>query len=219
MVRGRATGTLLALVAMIGVAQLGNGRAASAEDAKTGPASDRTNRAAIQKWLDSVSKTVHPPIPPKVVQVDGVNDQVFPADRFYAIRYTRFPRAVKPPDSLGLENLVRVRPDGSVERIESLQALKALFQSKVADVRTESQARALLVSLLRLSEEFYQDGNFSFEIPQSSLSVVRQKNGIVASGKAVVAKGGEGEISVAFRTDAPTKIEIAGKVRSDVRLR
>jgi hypothetical protein len=195
-------------------------QAADNQSDPKGIVADEKSRSALDAWLNALSKSRPVPVPPKIASVDGAVGAVFPGERFYAIRYMRYPRAIKPPESLKLENLVCVHSDQSVERIADVEALKKLFEPKVGDVRDEAQARTVLTALLQLAEQFYQDGNYTFEVPEQLTSVSRQKNGgLIASGKAVVIKGGSGEISAIVRTDAPNSIEIAGKVRADVRLR
>ena len=102
---------------------------------------------------------------------------------------------------------------------ESLDALKKLIEKKLADVRSEDQARATLLACIRLAQEFYQDGFYTFTVPKDSVSVLVRDSRLVASGKAVVTKGGKGEITVTLMAGSPPKVAIEGKVRPDVRLR
>jgi len=187
-------------------------------DPKAGIAADKS-RDAVDAWLKALTKGKPLPAPPKIAVVDEAVRSLFPDNQFYTVQFMRYPRAVKPPVPLKLENLVQVRSDGSVDRIESLDALKKLFEKKLADVRDEGQARLVLLACLRLAEEFYQDGYYTFTVPEHAVSVVRRDSHFIASGKAVVTKGGQGEITVTLTTGAPSKIAIDGKVRPDVRLR
>jgi hypothetical protein len=199
------------LLAALAVAQAG-------QDGTDPPAGADKGRQAVEAWLKDLNNGQPLPVPPTIAAAD--DDAVrtlFPDGRFYTVRFMRFPRAVIPPNRLKLENLVRVRPDGSVDRIESLDALKKLCEAKLADVRDEGKARVALLACLRLAEEFYQDGYYTFTVPERSVSVVRRDNHWVASGKAEVTKGGKGEITVTVTTGTPSTVTIGGKVRPDVR--
>jgi len=187
-------------------------------DQKGGAAADKS-RDAVEAWLKALTKGEALPAPPTIAAVDGSVLSFFPDDRFYAVRFMRYPRAVTPPAPLRLENLVRVRPDGSVDRIESLDALKKLFEPKLTNVRDDGKVRAALLACLRLAEEFYQDGHYTFTVSEQSVSVVHRDDHLVASAKAVVTNGGKGEITVMLTTGAPSTITIDGKVRPDVRNR
>ena len=187
-------------------------------DPRAGSADDKS-RDAVDAWLKTLTKDKPLPVPPKIAGVDDAVHRFFPDERFYTIQFMRYPRAVKPPAPLKLENLVQVNPDGAVHRIENLDALKKLFEKKLAQVNDQSEARVALLALVRLAEEFYQDGYYTFTVPEQSVSVVRHDNHWVASGKAVVSKGGQGEITVTLTIGAAAKIAIEGKVRPDVRLR
>ena len=221
----RANAPLILALGLVAFAACSVGQEASEPQAKEGvdkkvPEKDAPDksREAVEAWLNSVSEGKQYSPPPKIALVDESVRSFFPEDRFYSICYMRYPRAIKPPESLKLENLVRVRPDASVERVESIDALKKLVEKKLEQVTTEDQARIALHACLRLAEEFYQDGFYTFALPQDSIAIMRNENRIVATGKAVVTKGGQGEISVTLTTGANT-VAIAGKVRPDVRLR
>src|SRR5581483_9263361 len=109
----------------------------------------------VKTWLKGLCKG-EPQGLSKIEAVDAAVRRLFPDEQFYSVRFMRYPRAVKPPAPLKLENLVGVHADGSVERIDSLDALKTLLEKKLADVRTEEQARSALLASLRLAQEFYQ---------------------------------------------------------------
>jgi hypothetical protein len=191
---------------------------AAQPDSDGEPLTSETGRQAVEAWLNTISKD-HPTVPPKILAVDDKVRTVFPDDYFYAIRYMRYPRAVKPPESLKLENLVRVRRDGTVHRIENLDALKELFAKQLGAVKSEAEARSVLLAFLQLAQEFYQDGEYTFSVPEDSISIVRKGNALIATGKSVVTKGGQGEITAILNTDDPNKAEVNSNVRSGVRLR
>jgi hypothetical protein len=90
---------------------------------------------------------------------------------------------------------------------------------KLAHINDAKEARVSLLACLRLAEEFYQDGHYTFTVPENSISVAQEDKGWVASGKAVVSKGGSGEIKVTLTAGTPPKVSIEGKVRPDARPR
>jgi hypothetical protein len=180
---------------------------------------DDKSRKVVEAWVTEIAKGESVPVLPKIAAVGDAVRKLFPDDRFYTVRYMRYPRAVIPPAPLKLDNVVFVRPNGTVERIESLEALQKLIEKKLADVCDAGQARVALLACLRLAQEFYQDGYYTFTIPEDSLSVVARDGGWVASGKDVVSKGGRGEIKVTLTTGTTPTVVIDGKVRPDVRPR
>ena len=186
---------------------------------KTG-ATPEQGREHVDQWLTDIAKGKPVEAAPKIAPVDGgAVNTLFTHDQFFTKQFMRYPRAVKPPGSLKLENLVRVRTGGSVERIEDVDALKKLFAVKLADTRDEKQVREVLLAFMRLVQEFYQDGFYIFAVPDQSVSIVRDGDHFVASAKAVVTKGGQGDIEVKMTTGSATNIEVTGKVRPDVRPR
>ena len=174
----------------------------------------------VQAWVKSLSKEKSAQAPLKIEAIeDEALHKVFPHDDFLFVRYMRYPRAVRPPEPLKLENLVQVDSEQHISVIASQEALIELITMKLVDVKTEEQARDLLLSTIRLAEEFYQDGYYTFEIPKQSESVVVRDGEIVASGKARVIKGGTGEVSVKLTTSPSAKVTIEGKVRANARMR
>jgi hypothetical protein len=182
-------------------------------------ASDDKSREAVYAWLKDLTKGKSGLGEPKIALVDGSVRDMFPHDRFYSIRFMRYPRAVKPPAPLKLENLIRVRSNGLVEQIGTLDALKNLVKTQLGEIRGDEQARAAVMACLRLAEEFFQDGSYVFSIPVQSVSVVRRDGHFAIKGKAVVTKGGHGEITVSLTTGDGGEVSIEGKVRPNVRLR
>jgi hypothetical protein len=177
------------------------------------------SREVVEAWYSALVKDAPPEATPTIAAVDdAVVCAAFPDDHFYALRFMRYPRAVLPPVTLNLENLVRVRANGTVERIESVESLKKLFKPRLA-AATEAQARTALPALLRLAEEFYQDGRYAFEMSANASSVTDQNNAFTARATAEVTKGGRGTVTVSFTTGKEGKIEVNGKVRPDARPR
>jgi len=178
-----------------------------------------TSRAALDAWLDGIPGAKAGAVAPID---DAAIRSVLPGESFYTLRFMRYPRAQLTPPSLRLENLIRVTPGGSVERVEDLAALTKLLTAELPPILDEPHARQAVLACLRLAEEFDQDGHYTFSVPDDSVVVARQRDRLVASGRAVVTKGGKGEITAVLTFDAAGKvisIEPGGHVQPDVRLR
>jgi len=197
---------------------------------KAPPASDK-GKAVVEAWLDreiasDAPKGVAPlQIPRQIEAVENEDvKKAFAEDRFYSVHAKKMPRPDMVPKALRTVKLVRVRTDGSVERIEGVEGLKKLLCAKFSAVRDEAHARASLMTSLRLAEEYYRDGNMKFTVPKESVSVTRQGDRIAATGKAVVSQGGKGEfqVSLSFGPSGslkPDDVKISGRVLSNVLLR
>ena len=182
------------------------------------PHIDRS-RAALDAWLARIPGA-------ETGKISRIDDDavraVFLNRRFYVIRFMRFPRAQQVPRPLKLENLVAVRPDGSVELHTDLEALKKFLKAELPPVRDAANGRNAAIASLRLAEEYYQDGFYTFDNPEGSVSVIRQGAYLVGQARSVVTRGGTGQTTVKLTFDPPGKvelIEIEGKVRPDVRTR
>ena len=68
--------------------------------------------------------------------------KAFADDQFYSVHAKKMPRPDMVPKALRTVKLVRVRPDGSVERIEDVEGLKKLLCTSCSAVRDEAHARA-----------------------------------------------------------------------------
>jgi hypothetical protein len=88
-------------------------------------------------------------------------------------------------------NLFVVRPDGSVEHVPNVEALKGFFRTTLAPVRAETEARDALKAWLRLVPEFHQDGLFRFAVPDDSIRIAAVADGgLQITGRAVVNPNG-----------------------------
>jgi hypothetical protein len=184
---------------------------------------------AVETWIRKVSSAPEAatatPIAPKIIPVEGdALRRTFPEDQFFAVRYMRFPRAVTPPAPLELENLVRVRKDGTVKRIEGIEGLKAFLGNTCTNVRDAETAQRVAAASLELAKEFYQDGNYKFSPTSEGISSDRKANHLIVTGKITVTEGGRGEITVSLPFDASGHLKvgeskIVGRLRPDVRLR
>jgi hypothetical protein len=186
---------------------------------------DDKSRAAVEAWLNRIMEHEPVKIVPKVepVECEAIG-RAFPALHFYGVRFPRYPRAIKPPRTLRLENVVCVRPDETLEPVVDFDSLKGFLAKNLPAVNTEERAREALLASLRLAEECKQDGHYRFTVPEGSISVVRKGERLIASGKTTVSAGGRGEVSATLRfgRDGHVKadeIQIEARIRPDVRPR
>jgi hypothetical protein len=222
---------LAALVVTLALPALAVVRAVQADsDKKKDPAGDRA-RHAVEAWLDRTLKgdepqaraAVAPPHKVEAVDLECVR-KAFPEDRFYGIHFRKLPRPDMIPKAVRGVKLVRARADGSVEKVGDLEALKKLIAGRFSRVRDREQAREALLVSLRLAEEYQQDGEMTFVIPEDSIKITLKDNHLLAEGKARTIKGGKGEIDVSLKFEPsgalkPDEVKISGRVLPDRLLR
>jgi hypothetical protein len=216
----------LALLALPGAPQSQSGSTPK-ESTRKEDALEQKNRAAVEAWVRHImssgsAKAAPVPVKPSIEPVESaVVRRLFPDERYYAVHFMSYPRAVMTPPPLELNNLVRLRPDGSVDRIADLDALKKLWAEKLPPVRDEAHARAAVLGFLPLAVEFLHHGRgrYTFDIPEDGVTVSRQGDALTATGKAIATKGGEGQVTVTLTFDAsgkpkPDDIKINAKLRA-----
>jgi predicted neuraminidase len=125
----------------------------------------------------------------------------------YAVLFRQYPVARLVPEGLSAGNVFAVLPGGKVETVSDPKALRKFFRAAMRPVRVGDAARQAAAAWLRLSEALHQDGFYQFAIPDKELTV--EKGGREAHGKAVVERGGNGEIKVALTFDADGKLDRA----------
>jgi len=184
-----------------------------------GTESDRS-RAVLDAWLARIPGADTG----KVLPVDdAVVQRVFPSRRFYVVRFMRYPRAEVPPPPLDLENLISVGPDRIIQNLENLYALKHFLRSELPPERDKTGARDAIGVCLRLAQEYFQDGFYTFVTPDDSVSVVSEAGRLVLAGKSVVVSGGSGQVNCKLMFRLPSgsveSVSLNGKVRADVRNR
>ena len=142
-------------------------------------------------------------------QTISVNDESltreFPGYSFYVLRFRRYPVARVPPEPLEANNLFIVKLDRSVEHLVDTEMLKSFFRTTLAPVKTDGKARDVAKAWLQLAQQFYQDGFYSFSIPEDSIQVTATVNGgLEASAKAVVNQqgGNSGELGTSLTFNA-----------------
>ena len=189
----------------------GNAFRASAGD-KTSPSKDAVAKAeaALKEHLEKAKATggsilrLHNPALAKD----------FPEDVFFALRFRLFPVARRLPEGMKASNIFVVSKEGKVQHLRDAKELEKFFQKHLPAVKKQEQAQNALGGWLLLAQEFHQDGLFIFEVLSKAFAVEEQGKGLEARGRAVVMKGGNGEVTVTmtFADGKLTKVEPSGKV-------
>jgi hypothetical protein len=151
-----------------------------------------------QKLKDPRARGIHPGL-----IEDSALAGTFPTRLFFAVIFPRYPLARVAPASLRSNNVFMVNDDASVKILTDAKQLEEMFRELLPLIRSDEAARAAAQAWLRLSQEFRQDGFFSFSIPAGELKVSRDHNGRKAVGKAVVkpVRGDRGEIQATLVFD------------------
>jgi hypothetical protein len=118
------------------------------------------------------------------------------------VRYRIFPVARILPKGLRASNLFAVDKDGKVEHLKDVKTLEKFFQEHQQAVKNKDGAGITLAAWLTLTQEFHQDGFFTFEILEKEFAADATK----ASGRIVVMKGGNGDLNAELGFDKDGKL-------------
>ncbi|HYR76325.1 MAG TPA: hypothetical protein VEM96_10830 [Pyrinomonadaceae bacterium] len=166
--------------------------------------SEKDGRDAIHRWLARMPGAQGGSI---VSIDDAAVMQAFPSERFYILRYPRYPVAQVLPEALTYNNLVVTSTDRRVEQIPDTTVLETIFRSKLITVKDERRALSAVTAWLRLTQEFHQDGFLEFSKPDDTLKALRNSDGITALGttRVIAEAGNNGQIAVVIKFDRTGK--------------
>jgi hypothetical protein len=201
-----------AIAIVLGIALWNVNHLVSAGD-KTGPSKDAIAKAetALKEHLEKAKATggqiVH-------LQTAALTKD-FPQDIFFALRFRLFPVARVLPKGMKASNIFVVSKEGKVKHLHDAKELEKYFQKHLPAIKKQEQAQDALGGWLLLAQEFHQDGFFTFEILSKAFAIEEKGKGYEAAGRAMVMKGGNGELSVTltFADGKLTKVADASKVR------
>jgi hypothetical protein len=159
---------------------------------------DREDLARIEAFRDAHPGGVRGPI--TIIEAKALRD-VFPGYRFGTIRYRT--SKIKAPEPFQAHNLMRVNPEGKVERLATKEDLEKFFRAQLKNVPDEAHACAVVRAWLRLAQELEQGEvrSLTFKIDDESVRASSDAAIRTARGRARVLKGGSGEIEVRIRFD------------------
>jgi hypothetical protein len=190
-----------------------------AADQERRPAVENANDAeqSIRRQFPVTAGQGMPPLDPLIDKTLG---RSFPNQRFFVLRFRQYPVARMAPKPLAANNLFAVTKNGRVRQLTATKGLEDFFRTTLDPVTDAESAKDAATAWLYLSEEFKQDGFFTFSIPEDSLAVQGSKGGWTASGRAVVTQGGKGEIAadLSFTGDGKlAKVEETSTVKAGIR--
>jgi len=184
--------------------------------------------ARSQEHRDKASDLIKQHVPalrtvgiPPLVAVSSENlTRTFPKTYFWVLGFRQHPVAMVAPEPLKVRNLFVVMTDDKVKHIIATKDLEEFFRAVLKPVTDARSAKDCTGAWLCLSQELKQDGFFTFSIPPDSLTAKKSRNGFSASGKAVVTKGGTGEIraNLSFTAEGKlSKVDEASTVKAGIR--
>jgi hypothetical protein len=142
---------------------------------------------------------------------DDAVEKAFPGSCLFAVLFRQFPVGRVPPKGLRSSNLVAVDADGKVTLLTNAKELEKFFQSSFAAVKEEPQMKTAIEAWLRLTQQFHQDGFYTFRIMDDATKVV----GRTARGAIVAMKGGSGTLTASITFDDAGRLV---KVSEEVKL-
>lgn len=129
----------------------------------------------------------------------------FPDYQLVIVRFRQFPVARIMPEGLRASNIFAVNKEGKLEHLKDVKTMEKFFHAHHPAVKKEKDAKAVLSAWLTLTPEFHQDGGFTFEVMDKEFAVA-QDVGLNARGRAVVMKGGNGELLAEVDFDKDGKL-------------
>ncbi len=149
---------------------------------------------------------------------DGPLPSMFADYHFINARFPVFPVARVIPEGLRASSVFAVHAkEGKITFLKDTQILEKFFRAHHKAVKDDKDARTILAFWLFLSVEFHQDGYFIFEPVDVA---VDGKNPFKARGRAVVMKGGNGQLSAELLFDKVgtlAKVTEKAEIRAGVR--
>jgi hypothetical protein len=173
-------------------------------------AADKPSAEDVKKAEEKVKERLKDFKGVAIPKIEPVSDEAvaraLPGQQFFAVRYALYPLAQRPAEGLKSQNLFAVNAKGEVKVLTDTKALEEYFRDARAAAKEEGAAKDAVLAWLRLVEEFSQDGYYQFKVVEEATKVSADKGGKKASARAVVMKGGNGEIGVELTFDADGKL-------------
>src|SRR5262249_16221489 len=163
---------------------------------------------ALNRWLGH-----SPDMPPKPAwYIAAVTDpavrRILPDQNFYVVCfYKDYPRPGLLPPELDLNNLIRVGPDGRVERFATLKPLEDYTKNHLPSATDEKQVRDASLAALRLAEGFHQDGHYTFQVSSRGPSATRRNDRWATQAEAEVVQGGRGKVMASVNYKPSGKVQ------------
>ncbi|MBM4069327.1 MAG: hypothetical protein FJ271_10325 [Planctomycetes bacterium] len=151
----------------------------------------------------------------------AVLGKALPGQAFFAVRFRQYPVAVAPPEGMNSANVFAVARTGKPRLMRDAAELEKFLRGNLAGVG-KAQVESALASYLTLAQELHQDGFYTFEVLTKGFAVEDKGNDTIeAAGRAMVTKGGNGELNVTmiFKDRKLAKVVASSKLRPGPRPR
>jgi hypothetical protein len=179
-----------------------------APEAKPTPESIAKAEKAVKEHLEKLKGTG---AAVQYIKDDAV-EKVLPRYYLFAVLFRQFPVGRVPPKGLTASNLFAVDADGKVTTLTDAKKLEKFFQSNLAAVKEEAQMKTTIRAWLRLTQQYHQDGFYTFGIMDDAIKV----EGKTSRGTVVAMKGGSGTLTASFTFDDAGKL---AKVSEEAKFR
>lgn len=157
----------------------------------------------------------------QIVPVESVAlGKALPGQSFFSVRFRQFPVAIAPPEGFNSSNVFAVGKDGKPQLIRDAAELEKFMRAALAEVG-KGKVESALASWLTLAPELHQDGFYAFEVLTKGFAIEEKGEAIEAAGRAMVTKGGNGELKVTmiFKDGKLAKVVASSKIRPGPRPR
>jgi hypothetical protein len=169
-----------------------------ADDREAAEKADKVVRERLKQLKGDTAKVEH---------VTGEQlSRAFPKLQFFAARFPLYPVARRPPEGLNAQNLFAVDAGGKLKQINDAKGLQEYFGKALKPVKEDKQAKDAVLSWLLLTEQLQQDGYYEFKTVEEATKVAGDGDEKKATARAVVMKGGNGEIGVTLTFDKAGKL-------------
>lgn len=143
---------------------------------------------------------------------DEAVESACPHDYFFTVLFRRFPVARAIPKGLKSSNLLAVDEDGKVTALTDAKELEKFCRDHLTPAKGEEARKTAIRCWLRLSQQYHQDGFYTFAIMDDTIKADDKS----AGGTVVAMKGGSGTLSARLTFDDDGKLS---KVSEEAKLR
>lgn len=174
---------------------------------------DKKAEKAIKEYLDKVKATggTAKKIDDKAVA------KVLPSHHFYHLLFRQYPVGRVPPKGLKASNVLALGPDGKAQALTTVAEMERFFKANAKGLTTDAKRTEAARAFLRLGQELFQDGYYTFEIDKNAAAGTKAGDPVasVVLLKSTAMKGGSGTLSVRmeFEKSAISSSKITSKLR------
>jgi hypothetical protein len=183
----------MVLAGLLGAFGLSSARAQTSED-------------LVIQYLEDLNAKAYTITP---VNTDYIANS-FPDTDFFEVRFIQWPIAIMPPEGLSASNVFLVQ-DGEVFPLTSPGDLRDFFFEDLPAADDVDDAADAGLAWLRLSEGFSQDGFYTFDDPQVTVTI-NEDFSLTVTGTVTVAMGGRGDITVELDFDSDGVLQSVSEV-------